>query len=346
VVKVLNNLLPKNKSSQKNKKKRSKKFNLGPTGTREKKSKSDADVGLSRGQTIFLAVVVVSLAVAVGALSFWINMLINENEQHELMITRLEQEITRPATDTEDEKEENTTPATKNYADIPDETGPDVVAGAENAQLAEKKEFIYDEYFESSKQIINQWEKLTYYTCNEKAALRLIEDSGLAYMISRNPDPAYNLVLFGDYRPPWIDELEEWERRRSQAVSEYAQSSDASPTDAATDANAFFEMPEELEGLEVEQQDVMMGIQLLSSTSEKEVRELVWVLRNEMIPAYIYSYPQEYTNKRRYTLQIGIFPNREQAKEFQEVMKKEERDFYLELIQRDVVNSYIRMIIE
>ena len=300
-----------------------------------KKREQPAEVGLSKNLTIVLALTVVVLSFAVAFLAFQINNLKTANREKELEITRLTKDIEILT----EQNEQETVAATVNYNDVPEKPGPETVEGAENPDVAEIQKFNYEELLAKSSSMIRSSNKVSYYICNDKAALRLIEDSHLEYLISKSNGEYYNVLLFGTYEPDWVTELLKWEERKSQLLSTAVASSTENGTNTAL---RNFKMPEELNGLEASKQDYVMGIQLLSTTSEEEVSKKIWKLRNEEIPAYIFSYPIKYTNNFRYSLQVDIFPNRKKAVEYQNILKSDLRDFYLEIINVDVTGSYPR----
>ena len=232
--------------------------------------------------------------------------------------------------------------ATVSYEDLPSDPSPDVAENAQNPDVAQIQTFNYDELFERSQILVTQNQRKTYYICNEKAALRLIEDSGMEYLISEHPDSKYNLLILGDWEPDWVVQLQEWEERKNRLLTTISRQSTS--TDTATQTTNVFQMPEELEGLEAQKQDLLIGIQILSSSSRDEVNKKVWILRNEGIPAYIYSYPKNYTQVYQYTLQVNFFPAREEALAYQNLLTQEHRDLFLEMISNDVSRGYPRNI--
>ena len=336
----MNNLLPVGKDTKR--KKSNKKgvgIRLGKSADAKKEKNQPGEVGLSKNQTVFLAIAVIGLSLAVVVLAFWIQMLTTESEEKELVINRLEREIQV----LNNERTEETVVATVSYNELPDDPSPDTSEDAQNPDVAQIQQFNYQEIFDQSQTLVTQNQRKTYYICNEKAALRLIEDSGLNYLISEHPDSKYNLLLLGDFEPDWVIQLQEWEERRNRLLTTVSQQATASVNaTATTDA---FQMPEELQGLEAQKQDYLIGIQILSSSSREEVNKKVWILRNENIPAYIYSYPKNYSTSYQYTLQVNMFPTREEAIAFQSVLNQEYRDFFLEMIGNDVTRSYPRNIL-
>lgn len=336
----MNKLLPVGKGNIKKQKK-----NEGISGGKLGKSKESkkskpqpAEVGLSRNQTLFLSLIVVGLSLTVFSLSFWVSNLTTQNSEKELVINRLTQEIELA----QNKNAIETPQPTLTYGKLPSDPSPDTSEETVNPDVAEIQKFNFEEIFDNSEILISQNQKKSYYICNEKAALRLIEDSGLKYLISKNPDLNYNVLLLGDYEPKWVNELAEWEERKNRLLTTVSEQSTAS-NDPANPSNVF-KMPEELEGLEAVKQEYLVGIQILSSSSRDEVNKKVWILRNEDIPAYIYSYPKNYSTAFQYTLQIDMFPGREDAKEYQIVLNREYRDFYLEMISNDVTRGYPRNI--
>jgi len=370
----MNKLLPVSKESTKNKEQHRKEpgIRLGKANDNKKVKSPPGEVGLSKNQTVILAVVVIGLSLAVLLLAFWIRMLMTQREERQLVINRLEQEIEVLNNNGIDE----TVNATVSYDDLPSDPSPDVAENAQNPDVAQIQTFNYDNLFEQSQILVTQNQRKTYYICNEKAALRLIEDSGLDYVISEHPDSNYNLLLLGDWEPEWVVQLQEWEERKKRlltTISQQATSSEAATqtansfqmpeeleerkkrllttisqqatsSEAATQTANSFQMPEELEGLEAQKQDLLIGIQILSSSSREEVNKKVWILRNEGIPAYIYSYPKNYSQVYQYTLQVNLFPTREEALVYQEVLTQEHRDLFLEMISNDVSRGYPRNI--
>ncbi len=336
----MNKLLPVGKGAAKkeNAKKQGSGIRLGRSSDQKKSEPSQGEVGLSKNQTVFLAVVVIGLSLTVIVLGFWIRMLTTESEEKQLVINRLEQEIEV----LNDEGNYETVAASVSYKQLPGDASPDVSEEAQNPEVAQIQQFNYQELFDESQILITQNQRKSYYICNDKAALRLIEDSGMDYLISENPDSKYNLLILGDYEPDWVRDLEEWEERKNRLLTTVSQQATTSE-DSTTTANVFI-MPEELEGLEAERQDYLVGIQILSSSSRDEVNKKVWILRNEDIPAYIYSYPKNYSTDYQYTLQINMFPSRDEALAFQSVLNQEYRDFFLEMISNDVTRSYPRNI--
>jgi len=305
-----------------------------------KRREQPAEVGLSKNLTAILAVIVIILSFAVAFFAVQINTLKTSNREKDLEITRLtnDMEILKDA-----QQENETVTATVNYAEIPENPGPETADGSENPGVAEVQKFNFEELFARSSTMISSAKKLSYYICNDKAALRLIEDSGLEYVISKSSGNYYNVLLIGSYEPDWVKELSQWEERKKQLLATIVASSTENSTDTAVNT---FKMPEELNGLEASRQDYGAGIQLLSTPSEEEISKIVWKLRNEEIPAYIYSYPINFSNKSQYTLQIDIFPNRKKAVEYLDILKSDFRDLYLTLIERDITGSYPREIFD
>jgi cell division protein FtsL len=336
----MNNLLPVGKETSKSKQtnKKSTGIRLGKTSDAKKERNRQAEVGLSKNQTVFLAIAVIGLSLAVIVLAFWIRTLTTQSEEKQLVINRLEREIEVLNNEHQDE----TVVASVTYNALPEDPSPDTSDEAQNPDVAQIQQFNYQEIFDQSQMIVTQNQRKSYYICNEKAALRLIEDSGLDYLISEHPNSKYNLLLLGDYEPEWISELQEWEERRNRLLTTVSQQ--ATDSENAATTLETFNMPEELEGLEAQKQDYLIGIQILSSSSREEVNKKVWILRNENIPAYIYSYPKNYSTSYQYTLQVNMFPTREEAIEFQSVLNQEYRDIFLEMIGNDVTRSYPRNI--
>ncbi len=336
----MNNLLPVGKDTSKRKQinKKGLGFRLGKSSDDKKEKKQQGEVGLSKNQTVFLAIAVIGLSLVVITLAFWIRTLTTESEEKQLVINRLEREIDV----LNNQRQEEVVAATASYDDLPDDPSPDTSDEAENPDVALIQQFNYQEIFDQSEMIVTQNQRKTYYICNEKAALRLIEDSGLDYLISEHPDSKYNLLLLGEYEPNWVQELQEWEERRNRLLTTISQQ--ATNTGNSTTTADTFKMPEELEGLQAQKQDYLIGIQILSSSSREEVNKKVWILRNEDIPAYIYSYPKNYSTSFQYTLQVNMFPDREEAIAFQTVLNQEYRDIFLEMIGNDVTRSYPRNI--
>ncbi len=336
----MNKLLPVSKESAKTKEEHRKEtgLRLGKTNNEKTIKHQPGEVGLSKNQTVILAVVVVGLSLAVFILAFWIRTLMSQREERQLVINRLEQEIEVLNNNGIDE----TVSATVSYENLPSDPSPDVAENAQNPDVAQIQTFNYDDLFDRSQILVTQNQRKTYYICNEKAALRLIEDSGMDYMISEHPDSNYNLLLLGDWVPEWVVQLQEWEERKNRLLTTISQQ--ATSSEAATQTANPFQMPEELEGLEAHKQDLLIGIQILSSSSREEVNKKVWILRNEGIPAYIYSYPKNYSQVYQYTLQVNLFPTREEALVYQEVLTQEHRDLFLEMISNDVSRGYPRNI--
>lgn len=336
----MNKLLPVSKESAKKKEQHRKEtsIRLGKATGEKKVKPQPGEVGLSRNQTVILAVVVVGLSLAILVLAFWIRTLMTQREERQLVINRLEQEIEVLNNNGTNE----TISATVSYEDLPSDPSPDVAENAKNPDVAQIQTFNYDDLFEHSQILVTQNQRKTYYICNEKAALRLIEDSGMEYLISEHPDSKYNLLILGDWEPEWVVQLQEWEERKNRLLTTISRQSTS--TNTATQTTNAFQMPEELEGLEVQKQDLLIGIQILSSSSRDEVNKKVWILRNEGIPAYIYSYPKNYSQGYQYTLQVNLFPAREEALAYQNVLTQEHRDLFLEMISNDVSRGYPRNI--
>jgi len=336
----MNKLLPVSKDSAKKKEQHRKEtsIRLGKATGEKKVKPQPGEVGLSKNQTVILAVVVVGLSLSILVLTFWIRTLMTQREERQLVINRLEQEIEVLNNNGTNE----TISATVSYEDLPSDPSPDVAENAQNPDVAQIQTFNYDELFERSQILVTQNQRKTYYICNEKAALRLIEDSGMEYLISEHPDSKYNLLILGDWEPDWVVQLQEWEERKNRLLTTISRQSTS--TDTATQTTNVFQMPEELEGLEAQKQDLLIGIQILSSSSRDEVNKKVWILRNEGIPAYIYSYPKNYTQVYQYTLQVNFFPAREEALAYQNLLTQEHRDLFLEMISNDVSRGYPRNI--
>ncbi len=337
----MNNLLPVGKDTTKKKKtdKKGSGFRLGKASDAKKEKDNHGEVGLSKNQTVFLAIAVIGLSLAVMVLAFWIRTLTTVSEEKQLVINRLEREIEVLSNERSDETET----ATVSYNELPEDPSPETSEEAQNPDMAQIQQFNYHEVFDQAQIIVTQNQRKTYYICNEKAALRLIEDSELDYIISEHPDSKYNLLLLGDYESDWVRQLQEWEEGRYQLLTTVSQHPTA--TDDSTATAETFKMPEELEGLEAQKQDYLIGIQILSSSSREEVNKKVWILRNENIPAYIYSYPKNYSTSHQYTLQVNMFPAREEAIDYQTVLNQEYRDIFLEMIGNDVTRSYPRNIL-
>jgi hypothetical protein len=331
-------LTPAGKSNNENP--RSKKSSRASSGKQpqqaRKKREQSPEIGLSRNFTIILAFTVVVLGFTVAFFAFQINGLKVSNREKDLEITRLTKDVEILKSENPDEA---TTSATVNYAQVPENPGPGTVDGAENPEVAEVQKFNFEDLFNKSSTMIRQTQKISYYICNDKGALRLIEDSGMAYLLSKSEGIYYNVILFGSYEPDWIKELLRWEERKNQLLSTLSATSTENSTDTTMNT---FKMPEELHGLEATKQEQVTAIQLMSSTNEEEISKKIWKLRNEDIPAYIYAYPVNYSNTYRYTLQIDMFPTRNEAVEYQNIMKAEFRDFYLQLISADVTRGYPR----
>ncbi len=332
----MGNLLPADRNTNTNTKNNAGKNQGKRPPQARKKREQPAEVGLSKNLTVILAVTVVALSFAVAFFAFQINGLKTSNREKDLEITRLTKDIEILKTE---QHEEETTPATVNYAAVPENPGPETVEGSENPEVAEVQKFNYEELFAQSSIMVSSSKKVSYYVCNDKAALRLIEDSGLEYLISKANGNYYNVLLIGTYEPEWIKELQQWEERKAQLLSTMVASSTENSTGTTV---STFKMPEELNGLEAVKQEYVAGIQLMSTPSEEEVSKKIWKLRNEGVAAYIFSYPINYSNKSQYTLQIDIFPSRKKAVEYQEILKSDFRDFYLGLIDADVTRSYPR----
>ena len=337
----MNKLLPvgKGTAKRKNTNKKESGIRLGKSSDGKKVKSQRGEVGLSKNQTVFLAVAVIGLSLTVILLAFWIRTLTTQRAEKQLVINRLEREIEV----LNNEHSAETIAATVSYDELPEDPSPDTSEEAQNPDVAQIQQFNYRELFDQSQILVTQNQRKTYYICNEKAALRLIEDSGLDYLISEHPDSMYNLLILGDYEPDWVQELQDWEERRNRLLTTVSQQ--ATATEVATTTAEAYKMPEELEGLEAYQQDYLIGIQILSSSSRDEVNKKVWILRNEDIPAYIYSYPKSYSTSYQYTLQINLFPDREEALDYQSVLNQEYRDFFLEMIGNDVTRGYPRNIL-
>src|SRR6056297_212350 len=220
----MNNLLPVGKDTKR--KKSNKKgvgIRLGKSADAKKEKKQPGEVGLSKNQTVFLAIAVIGLSLAVVVLAFWIQMLTTESEEKELVINRLEREIQV----LNNERTEETVVATVSYNELPDDPSPDTSEEAQNPDVAQIQQFNYQEIFDQSQTLVTQNQRKTYYICNEKAALRLIEDSGLNYLISEHPDSKYNLLLLGDFEPDWVRQLQEWEERRNLLLTTVSQQATA-----------------------------------------------------------------------------------------------------------------------
>src|SRR6056297_1857002 len=251
----MNKLLPvgKGTAKRKNTTKKESGIRLGKSTDSKKPKAQHGEVGLSKNQTVFIAIVVIGLSLTVFLLGFWIRTLTTEKSEKQLVINRLEREIEVLNSEYSDE----TVAATISYDELPEDPSPDTSDEALNPDVVQIQQFNYRELFEQSQILVTQNQRKTYYICNEKAALRLIEDSGMDYLISEHPDSMYNLLILGNYEPDWVQELQEWEERRNRLLTTVSQQ--ATATEVATTTAEAFKMPEELEGLEAYQQDYLIG---------------------------------------------------------------------------------------
>jgi len=339
----MDNLKPKHRDGNKNNSSVGRGY-LGPipqhveVSRKKEKNPEDeqGDVALSKGQTIFVSSLVIILSVTVGFLFIWIYNLQNDNREKDLVIRNLrgtieslENEITVAASETE--------VPTSTYSAIPENVLPNTQDGLENPEIAVKEEFEYEKFFKNSENIINERQNITFYVCNDKAALRLIRDSQLPYLITQNSSEKFNLLLLGDYHPSWINELKELEEKRKQLLFSNINSSSTETTSGETD-NALT-IPEELAGLEAQEMDRFWCIQMMADTALEKLTSKVNILRNENIPAFLYNYKTS-TDKDMYSMRVGFFSSYEEAEKYSKSMNRTQ---YLELLGKDISDRFIKL---
>lgn len=279
----------------------------------------------------FLGLIVVALSFGVLLLVFWNLTLATQQDTHTLSIRRLEREISE-LRDQVPSDELLASLATMTYAAIPEHLGPRVVDGAENPTIAQQEQFDFEVFFRNSEMILSERTSITYYICNDLAALRLIRDSKLPYIVSRYSADRYNLLLFGDYRPQWVETLKRYHEDENRRVL----------TQAATpDTTEPSILPAELKGLYAEIYPNLFTIQIVANTNLDQIRSQANILRNEGIPCFLYSVISPTTRNPMYSLQVGQFPVLEESRRYMEAMNSQK---YLELIRKQISDRYIRKI--
>ncbi len=297
------------------------------------KSPEEKEALLGGNAIRFLGLIIVVLSFAILLLVFWNLTLSTQQDTHALSIRRLEREI-NDLRDQVPSEELLASLATATYARIPEHLGPTMVEGAENPSIAQQEEFAFEVFSRNSEMILNERTTVTYYICNDLAALRLIRDSKLPYIISRYSADRYNLILFGNYIPQWVQTLQLFYEEENRRIL-----SQAAATPTTDPAQAI--LPAELRGLHAEIYPNLFTIQIIANTNLDQIRSQANILRNEGIPCFLYSVTSPTTRNLMYSLQIGQFPVLDEARRYMEAMNAPK---YLELIRKQISDRYIRKI--
>lgn len=300
---------------------------------RNKAAEKDEKIGLGRVQTTLLAISVISLAVIVGFLSIWINLLISDKNENQLVINSLIDEM-QTLKNGSSQAFGNFSSSTPTYAAIPESVKPEIQEGVTNPVVAVQEEFQFEKFFKNSELTIKSNQKLTYYVCNGQAALRLIRDSQLPYCLSKMANDSFSLILFGDYQPSWIVQLQNLQEIINNAIFS---SISANATDQVLPVST--QVPEELKGLTAKKIDQTYIIQILADSNLEKLKSQVNILRNEGISAFIYSYGLTGPTNN-YSLRIGFFPTNSEADNYSKAMN---RDKFLQLIGKDISDRFVRL---
>ncbi|HRW91848.1 MAG TPA: LapA family protein [Thermotogota bacterium] len=315
---------------------------LFPVSREEKKKKPDpvpGEVGLSRWQVQLLTILLIGMCLCVGLLAVWITSLLSDIQQRDLKIQNQTQQIA--SLQQNDSLAPSTPVSTPAFVPLPEDLEPGIAQGVENPQVAVSDAFHFEEFFLNSVLTLEESRALTYYICNDKAALRLIRDSGLPYFISRYSTSQYSLLLVGTYEPSWVVELENLRKIRQEMLLEASQIPGAGDTTAATSASAIPQIPPTLEGLEVRRVNLLYSIQVLAEADRDRVEQKAAVLRNQGIPAYVFSFRTSGARSAMNSLRVGVFPTDIDAKNYSSTM---DSALYLELINKKIGDRFIRQL--
>lgn len=317
---------------------------MGPTipaPPQPKKPKAPNRIGLSALQGQLLAIVVIALALAVVLMGFWINRLLTERQDKNLIIQNLSSRVQNLETVAQEYETTLSGTHSASYRPLPTDLTAPIAPGIENPDMAKKESFEFERFFKNAQTTIYEGKPLTFYICNDQAALRLIRDSQLPYLLSAYSDNEYSLVLIGRYEPAWVIQLDNLQKIRREFMSQLITLS-ASPTrtGTATVVPSIPEIPEDLQGLELRRLYTLYNIQISADSSLEKLKTQVGILRNEGIPAFVYGYSSSGTNLL-YSLRIGLFPTDQDAKKYSERM---DRVLYRELIHKEITDRFIRQL--
>jgi len=304
--------------------------------TSKKKYQGDDEVGLSKEHSILLGITIIILSLAVVFLGLWIYHLSAVNIESTLIIKNLEEKVSKLQLEViEPDGTHPTNISTSNYTTIPNVMSPNTDVGMQNPTIAKEEQFDFDTLFKESDLVVEKNNSISYYVCNAKAALRLIRDSQLPYLISKNTDDSYNLVLLGDYTPSWIEKLSILQKEIQLAVFKSVETTSGTDT---TVIEPVPQIPDELKGLEVEKQNKIYSIQLLADTNLEKITGKANILKNDDIPVFLYKYFKSETQKYWYSLRIGYFQERNDAEIYSSHMN---RTRYFELIAKNIDDKFI-----
>ncbi|HNR63501.1 MAG TPA: SPOR domain-containing protein [Thermotogota bacterium] len=312
-----------------------------PIEPQPKKPKASNRLGLSPVQGQLLAIIVISLALAVVLLGFWINRLLTERQNKDFIIQNLSSRVQNLENVAQEYETTLAGTPADTYRPLPTDISATVAPGIENPDMAKKESFEFERFFKNAEITIYEGKPLTFYICNDQAALRLIRDSQLPYLLSAYSDNEYSLVLIGRYEPAWVVQLDNLQKIRREFMNHLITLS-ASPTQTGTSTAlpSIPEIPEDLQGLELRRLYTLYNIQISADSSLEKLKTQTGILRNEGIPAFIYGYSSSGTSLL-YSLRVGIFPTDQDAKKYSEQM---DRVLYRELIHKEITDRFIRQL--
>jgi len=312
-----------------------------PVEPQPKKPKASNRLGLTSVQGQLLAIVVIALALTVVLMGFWINRLITERQSKDFIIQNLGSCIRSLETVAQEFETTLSGTPSDTYRPLPADITATVSPGINNPDMAMKESFEFERFFKNAEITIFEGKPLTFYICNDQAALRLIRDSQLPYLLSAYSDNEYSLVLIGRYEPAWVVQLDNLQKIRKEFMSQLITLT-ASPTQTgtATVLPSIPEIPKDLQGLELRRLYTLYNIQISADSSLEKLKTQTGILRNEGIPAFIYGYSSSGT-KLLYSLRVGIFPTDQDARKYSEQM---DRVLYRELIHKEITDRFIRQL--